>query len=105
MRATAWTCGSSDWTTGASPVARRLTQRLLNRRDGVRPPAGAEFVGDDLAVLDDEETRRAGLARDLGQDGRELARPEVLLVGFPQLGRIDLDVAHALGEVRRQPFG
>src|SRR5690242_13547184 len=54
-----------------------LVDLLLDGVDDLRPPADAELVGDDLAVLDDQPARRAALARDLLEDRREIAPKKV----------------------------
>src|SRR5215203_3165436 len=78
---------------------------LLEFGEDLRPLAGAELVGDDLVVLDDEEPRRAAFARQLIEDRLEIAGPVALLVGLLELGRIDLDPRDLPVFRRSEPVG
>src|SRR3954467_13322906 len=94
---------------GREPPARRvrlpcsLPQKLLEIGHRVFPLADAELVGNDAPVLDDQEARRTGLARDLVEHGVQLAWPVAVLVGLLELGRFDLDPGDAAELGRGEP--
>jgi hypothetical protein len=48
------------------------------------------MVRHEAARLHDQEARRPALARDLGEDGGEVARPVSLLIGLAEARRLDL---------------
>src|SRR3954471_1932804 len=95
----------SRTTSPSSAIMRSLSQKLLEMRHGVQPLRAAELVGHHPAVLHDQEARRAAFVRKLCEHGLEFARPEALLVGFPQLGRFDLDPGNPPELGRGQPGG
>src|SRR6266508_5154404 len=82
-----------------------LAELLLELGEDLGPLADTELVGDDLAVLHDQEAWRAALARQLIENRLEIAGPEALLVGLLELRRFDFDPRDLLVLRRRQPIG
>src|SRR5262245_24824367 len=90
----------SRTTKPSSAPAMVSPQHVPERPHRALPLIGPRRVEDQLALGDDQESRRAALARDLLPHRLELARPVALLVGLAQMGHIDLDPADLL-ELRR----
>src|SRR6185312_2799776 len=82
-----------------------LRELLPEHVDDPRPMADAELVGDDLAVLHDQEARGAALARQLVEDRLQVAGPEAFLVRLLELGRFHFDPRDLPVFRRSQPLG
>src|SRR5205807_9946988 len=87
-----------------SAPAMALPQYVLESPQHALPLIGTGLVEDQLALGDDQEARRAVLARELVQHRLELTRPVALLVGLAQMRNVDLGPGDLLELRRGEPL-